>query len=770
MHDEQSVPAADHDSLADTAGMPRSDRDKAVDLLIDFHQASAEHVPESQRLSNLPDDVLMAGLHSGDEHQSLLATMEIIRRGTISEKVPGGMVLRVEQAEAVYAMKSRPVEMKPGEGKSLVFMAGAIQRAVQHGSVLLVTTTDGLANREVSTYRKLLTGDEEFADMQNVLGKFGIDVFRADQQNGFGPITKGRPAIVVATGETVGHLCNAGIKPPRHALIDEMDGIIDRGERQFLRSEGAEQAAPEATAKEVFGAHDFLTKALADGSLTHDDFGLRRIAEEIGMQADGTPEVMYWYDGQPELTPEGRAKVEALPGGQDWLDGMGASRLETAAHAEFLVRKGVHYEMDTGKIVIIDQAEHGLQRNPKTSSESRWSAEPGKASLAQAIEAKEIRAAESRRESAEEHRIVVRADAESAKRIDSVEIYRVGRESFFDEVTGASGTLTDLNPVLQKIYNLEPAHEVGRSQTHQLVEGQHDVVESTHAKLRTIAEYANEMRADGKGRFQEILCHRNDLVARQVEALVRAGVPRDAIEAVDAKRIIGWGADWEAQLQKVFDEAGEQGKILVINRQGQRGVDISVSEAVKAKGGMHVWMTEAPEQSYIHEQAKNRTARNGQRGSAQVVMSPQDALIRNAMHLRGVREAVIVYEQAVAAHKADPTPRTHDAVVAASHAVREMAPELQQRALRHSTADFIRHHVFSTGNLTLTLAEADTGLYGEPDFTRPDEPADQATRLAGRDSAGLSGRRHHPRHRPRHPGRSGRRSPDRHEHRTSRRR
>ncbi|WP_156511341.1 LuxR C-terminal-related transcriptional regulator [Nocardia nova] len=724
VHDEQSVPSADHDSLADAAGMPRSDRDKAVDLLIDFHQASAEHVPEGQRLSNLPDDVLMAGLHSGDEHQSLLATMEIIRRGTISEKVPGGMVLRVEQAEAVYAMKSRPVEMKPGEGKSLVFMAGAIQRAVQHGSVLLVTTTDGLANREVSTYRKLLTGDEEFADIPNVLGTFGIDVFRADQQNGFGPITKGRPAIVVATGETVGHLCNAGIKPPRHALIDEMDGIIDRGERQFLRSEGAEQAAPEVTAQQVFGAHDFLTKALADGSLTHDDFGLRRIAEEIGMQADGTPEVMYWYDGQPELTPEGRAKVEALPGGQDWLDGMGASRLETAAHAEFLVRKGVHYEMDTGKIVIIDQAEHGLQRNPKTSSESRWSAEPGKASLAQAIEAKEIRAAESRRESAEEHRIVVRADAESAKRIDSVEIYRVGSESFFDEVTGASGTLTDLNPVLQKIYNLEPAHEVGRSQTHQLVEGQHDVVESTHAKLRTIAEYANEMRADGKGRFQEILCHRNDLVARQVEALVRAGVPRDAIEAVDAKRIIGWGADWEAQLQKVFDEAGEQGKILVINRQGQRGVDISVSEAVKAKGGMHVWMTEAPEQSYIHEQAKNRTARNGQRGSAQVVMSAQDALIRNAMHLRGVRETVVVYEKAVAAHATDPTPQNHDALVAARQAVRELVPELQQRALRHSTAEFVRHHAVSTGNAYLALAEADTGLYDQPD-------SDPAARLAG---------------------------------------
>ncbi|WP_043740470.1 helix-turn-helix domain-containing protein [Nocardia carnea] len=727
---EQSLRDADHDSLAEAAGLPRSDRDRAVDLLIDFNQASAEHVPESQRLSNLPDDVLKAGLHSGDEHQSMLATVELIRRGTISDAVPGGMVLRVEQAEAVYAMKSRPVEMKPGEGKSLVFMATAIQRAVHEGSVLLVTTTDGLANREVVTYEKLLT---DFTN-KKVMSDFGIDVFRADQENGFGPIKEGRPAIVVATGETVGHLCNAGVKPPRHVLIDEMDGIIDRGERQFLRSEGPEQAAPEETARQVFGADEFLSKALADGTLSHEDFGLRRIAEEIGVQADGTPELMYWYDGQPELTAAGRAKVEALPDGQNWLEGMGASRLETAANAEFLVRRGVHYEMDAGKIVIIDQAEHGLQRNPKTSSESRWSAEPGKASLAQAIEAKEIRAAVARGENAEEHRIVVRADADSAKRIDSVEIYRVGEGSFFDEVTGASGTLTDLNPVLQKIYGLEPAHEVGRSQTHRLVEGQHDVAESTHAKLRTIAEYANEMRDGGAGRFQEILCHRNDLVQRQVEALVRAGVPREAIEAVDAKRIAGWGADWESQLQRVFDEAGEQGKILVINRQGQRGVDISVSDDVKAMGGMHVWMTEAPEQSYIHEQAKNRTARNGQLGSAQVVMSPQDALIRNAMHLSGVREAVIQYDQAVSAHAADPTPRTHDAMVDARQSVRELVPELQERALRHSTADFIRHHAFSTAMPTVTLAEADTGQYrrdDEVDFVRPDGPADRTARLAG---------------------------------------
>ncbi|MEV4235256.1 helix-turn-helix domain-containing protein [Nocardia sp. NPDC049737] len=711
-----SGPAADS---VDSAGSSSpSARDQAVELLADFHAGSGDHVPEQLRLCNLPDEVLKAGLFDNDAQKSMIATAEIIRRGTISDAVPGGMVLRVEQAEGVHALAKRPVEMKPGEGKSLMFMAAAMQRAVRHGECLLVTTTDGLAHREFTRYQHLLTD-------------FGIDVFRADQQNGFGPVTGGRPAVVVATGETVGHLCNAGHRPPRHALIDEMDGIIDRGERLFLRSEGVEQAAPEATSREVFAAHDFLADALAKGTLSHEDFGLTRITEEVGQYSDGTPEVEFWYDGRAELTPVGREKVEALQGGKPWFEGLGLSRLEMAAAAEFTCRKSTHYVMDAGKIVIIDQGEHGLQRNPKTSSESRWSAEQGKASLAQAVEAKEIRAAEAIRMSAEQHQIVVRADADSAQKINAAEIYRTGgrpEDRFFDEVTGASGTLADLNPVLEKIYGLEEAHQVDRSREQRLMEGAPEVVANTRVKLSAIAEGAHRVWQGGRGRSQEILCHRNDLVDRQVQALVHQGVPREAIEAVDADRIAGWGAGWEGQLQKIFDAAGEQGKILVINRQGQRGVDIAVSEAVQAKGGMFVWMTEVPEQSYIHEQAKNRTARNGDRGSAQALMSPQDALIRKAMHLHGVRAAAVRYEQVAEAHRADPTPENHNNLVEAGHNLRSLVPGLQERALRHATADFIRHHAYLTDNPAAVLAAAEASYF--PDRMDLEQP-DQAARLAG---------------------------------------
>ncbi|MGW5514313.1 MFS transporter [Nocardia africana] len=476
----------------------------------------------------------------------------------------------------------------------------------------------------------------------------------------------------------------------------------------------------------MFAAHDFLADALAKGQLSHEDFGLKRIVDEVDERPDGTPEVEYWYDGRAALTPAGRAKVEALPGGRRWLRQMGLSRLEMAASAEFTCRNKTHYVLNQGKIVIIDQGEHGLQRNPMTSSESRWSAEPGKASLAQAVEAKEIRAAESKGVSAEKHGIVVRADADSAKSITAAEIY--GTDRFFDHITGASGTLTDLGEVLETVYGLKAPHAVDPFNRSRLVEGQPDVHENTRAKLNALAGYAHEMWDGGQGRFQEILCHRNDLVEKQVRALLRAGVPREAIEAVDADRIANWGADWETELQKVFDGAGEQGKILVINRQGQRGVDIAVSEAVLAKGGMHVWMTEVPEQEYIYDQAKNRTARNGKPGTAQALLSPQDALIRDAMHLRGVREAVVQYEEAVADHRTDPTPATHDKLVEAGDKLGSLVPGLQQRAHHHATADFILHYAPITDPSALITAMTP---WDPSHLVGPDQLVDRSTRLAG---------------------------------------
>ncbi|WP_433203100.1 hypothetical protein ACQP1G_13470 [Nocardia sp. CA-107356] len=85
--DEVSTdPAADS---VDSADAP-SARDQAVEFLADFDAGSGDQVPEQLRLCNLPDEVLKAGLFDTDAQKSMIATTEIIRRGTISDAVPGG--------------------------------------------------------------------------------------------------------------------------------------------------------------------------------------------------------------------------------------------------------------------------------------------------------------------------------------------------------------------------------------------------------------------------------------------------------------------------------------------------------------------------------------------------------------------------------------------------------------------------------------------------------------------------------------------------------
>lgn len=705
----------------------------AHEVLADFHARSSETITEYLRLSNLSDEALQAGLFHPNERESLIATMEIIRRQTVSENVPGGMVLRAPQLEGLFRMEHQPVQMLPGQGKTLMFMAYTMRQAVDayaghpgagDGSVLLVTTTDGLAYREFVEYRR-------------VMQPYGIDVLRADQQTGFGDIRPGRPAIVVATGETVGHLTNAGHTPPRSVVIDEMDGIVDRGLQTFIRSERAAEEASEATREEVVAADTFLQDALTAEKLSYEDFGVKRLTETYDVQRpSGTFEtkVQHWYEGKATLTPEGRARVAEMPGGERWLQGMGLSRLEIAASAEFTTHNKTHYVISNGKIVIIGQTEHGLQYNPKTSGETRWSAEDGKASLAQAVEAKELRLAEKNGHSPDEHRIAVRADAGTDAKTTAAEIYRTGGD-FFDRVTGASGTLSDLGDVLNTVYGLDTPHEVAPYNPSKLIQGTPDVHENTHAKLKAIAEYAHELR-ENTGRFQLVLCDRNDLVDKQVTAMLKAGIPREAIEAVDADRVTGWDRDWldattdidsETQLQNIFDAAGERDKILVINRQGQRGVDISISDDVLARGGMHVWLTEVPEQSYVYDQATNRTARNGQPGTAQALMSPQDTLIRDALHLRGVREAVVTYEQAAKAVDADDTPQTRSAVTEARDGLTDLVSGLQHRAHVRSTAEFLHHNT----EMSKEDAQLHARRHNPGSVDQLDDPADRNARLAG---------------------------------------
>ncbi len=85
---------------------------------------------------------------------------------------------------------------------------------------------------------------------------------------------------------------------------------------------------------------------------------------------------------------------------------------------------------------------------------------------------------------------------------------------------------------------------------------------------------------------------------------------------------------------QVTAAAGQTGKITVATNMAGRGTDIKLGAGVADLGGLHVLATERHEAGRIDRQLFGRSARQGDRGSAQAVVSLEDELVRrHAPHL-----------------------------------------------------------------------------------------------------------------------------------------
>jgi preprotein translocase subunit SecA len=77
---------------------------------------------------------------------------------------------------------------------------------------------------------------------------------------------------------------------------------------------------------------------------------------------------------------------------------------------------------------------------------------------------------------------------------------------------------------------------------------------------------------------------------------------------------------------KIIEQAGQPGRVTVATNMAGRGTDIHVSEQVLQSGGLHIIATAKHSSSRIDRQLIGRTARQGQPGSFQFVLSLDDEL------------------------------------------------------------------------------------------------------------------------------------------------
>ncbi|MGY5207825.1 MFS transporter, partial [Nocardia gipuzkoensis] len=598
-------------------------RQAAEAVLANYYARSAPDIPEPNRLNNIPAATLAEMLRSEDPADATAAVIEVIRRGE-------DKILRWTQVAAVTAMRRVPVNMDAGEGKSLVFLAHAIREAIEHGAVQVITTRDNLANREVARY-------------VTVLAEYGIDVVRMNPDHAPRPPEPGRPTIYIGTQQDVGFAAlRDNWVPGRSAAIDEIDEALIHADTQYILSDGADQLADAATAVQVTEARDFLTTALRDNRLTEADFG--RAPGQRG--------------GPARLTEDGRQKLEQLLGRAPTETE--STRIAMAAAARWEYVENVHYVVHNDRVFIIDQTTHKVLFDPQTSSESRWNG-----GLAQAIEA--------------EHGLRIRNDPASSKSITAQQLFS---QENYDHVTGASGTAEGSATQLQQRYGMGEVAKVDRFHESQLVVHADSISPDEASKLQTAAADIKTMQETGRPVL--VLADRNDLVDPLSTLLDDLDVTHTA---VDAKWFLDHGTDAEAELQAIFDHAGEHGKVLVINMQGARGVDIPISDAIRELGGLHVIVTGRSARSRdIDIQAENRSARNGDPGSARYYTSPEDDLYALSPHPL-VQTVVIQYTQAAAEHQTQPTPETESTLTQAEDYLRALVDPLQEvAALLHQHA------------------------------------------------------------------------------------
>ncbi|MEV0110819.1 MFS transporter [Nocardia sp. NPDC050799] len=625
---ERAGPVDGSGKHPDEAGAtaPEGDRIRqdAEETLRDYAARSGPDIPEAQRLVNASGETLVEMLR-GSPADADAALIEVIRRGE-------GKVLRWTQVVAMKAMHDGVVNMDAGEGKSLVFLAHGAREALAHGSAQVITTRDTLAGRE-------------FIRFTEVWGPLGFDIVRMNPDTALPPPTPGRPTIYIGTQQDVGFAAlRENWVPGRHATIDEIDEALVHAETQYFLSDGAGRPADTVVTTQVVVAHDILQK----GILTASDFGLAREQRS----------------GPANLTESGRQMLEhrlgrALGAGE-------LNRLNMAAAAKWEYIENVHYIRHEiagrERVFIIDQTTHKVLYDPETATESRWHG-----GLAQAIEAK--------------HGLVVQADPNSSKTITARELF--GAQNY-DKVTGASGTARGSATQLADLLGTDVI-TVDRFHDSKL-EVMADTISPDEAmKLRTLAADIKQMQETG--RPQLILADRNDIVA-QLSKLLHPDDPghpgRVEHIAVDAKWFLEHGTRAEAELQRIFDAAGQEGKVLVINMQGARGVDIPINAVTRELGGLHVAVTGRSALSHdIDIQAQNRAARNGDPGSVRYYISPGDnlyALTENPMVRQVVVKYAGEYTQAAGEHRAAPTVETRARLTRAENDLRGLVHPLQEEA------------------------------------------------------------------------------------------
>ncbi|MDD3491807.1 MAG: preprotein translocase subunit SecA [Candidatus Pacebacteria bacterium] len=493
------------------------------------------------------------------------------------------------------------IEMKTGEGKTLVATLPAVLNAIEGKGVHIVTVNDYLAKRDavwmgqVYDYLGLTTSclsqdgsylyDSQYIEKKDKREE--LDTKR-DEIGGFKvfkeflrPIDKKQAYLADITYGTNSEF---GFDYLRDHLISSLEEKTQREHQYVIIDEADSVLIDEARTPLIISMPDQQAAKL------YQEF--TQVVPKLKKDLDFT---VNEKDRAVALTEEGLNKLEKIFG-FNIFDEKGllyVHHLETALKANYLFLKDRDYIVKEGKIIIVDEFTGRLLPSRRYSG-----------GLHQAIEAKE--------------RVPIQRESRTIATITLQNYFRL-----YKKLSGMTGTAFTSSEEFKKVYNVEVI-VIPTNKPMVRKDLSDKIYETDESKLKAIVQEVKEKHQAG----QPILIgtpsvEKNELLSLYLK---RAGIPHNILNAKNHER--------EGE---IIAQAGKLKAVTVATNMAGRGVDIVLGgnppdkeqkEKVLKLGGLYVIGTERHEARRIDNQLRGRAGRQGDIGSSQFFISLEDDLMR----------------------------------------------------------------------------------------------------------------------------------------------
>ncbi len=464
-------------------------------------------------------------------------------------------------------------EMKTGEGKTLVATMPLCLNALAGENVHLVTVNDYLAKR-----------DTEW--MNPVFEALGM---RASYVRGQMPFAERREAyaadITYGTNSEFGFdylrdnmavsLENTVQRGHTFAIVDEVDSILIDEARTPLIISGE----PETAAKMYY---DFarIAKSLSATEAKFVPRGMPKPRDDADYEYDEKFKTVSPRESCVE-TVEGALGIDNL---YDPRNAQLVNHLHQALKAESLYQRDVDYVVEGGEVKIVDEFTGRIMEG------RRWSE-----GLHQAVEAKEGVAIK------EEHLTLATITLQNYFRL-------------YEKLAGMTGTAKTEEQEFQEIYDLSVV-EIPTNVPVERLDENDLIFKTKDAKFAaTVADIRERHRVGQPVLVGTISVEVSEYLSRLLD---REGVRHTVLNAKQHER--------EAE---IITDAGTKGAVTIATNMAGRGVDIKLTDDVRALGGLYVLGTERHESRRIDNQLRGRSGRQGDAGETRFYLSAEDEVVR----------------------------------------------------------------------------------------------------------------------------------------------